>query len=100
MGTVAVVSTGVFLIVLVAILVLGFGLVAIVTRRADPPAADWEARLAAVRPEVVRQLHLRQPVRTVRVVRGATGLGLKDAKDVTDAIALQERIDPRGGRRR
>ncbi|HEX7135813.1 MAG TPA: ribosomal protein L7/L12 [Iamia sp.] len=52
-----------------------------------------------MRPQVVQLLWERQPVKAVKLVREATGLGLKEAKDITDAIALEERIDPRGRRR-
>jgi ribosomal protein L7/L12 len=53
-----------------------------------------------LRPRIVDLLVRGRSVEAIRLVRQATGLGLQQAKDVVDAIAAEERVDPRGRRRR
>ncbi|QYG93123.1 hypothetical protein HC251_12215 [Iamia sp. SCSIO 61187] len=97
MSTVVLLS--VLAVVIAVVIVVGVSVVVGLSRPIPPPAGDWEVRLAAVRPVVVRQLWERRPVEAVKTVRSATGLGLAEAKQVTDAIAFEERVDPRRRRR-
>lgn len=83
-----------------ALAAVGTNLVPVRRRQAEPPAPDWEAQVEAVRPEVVRFLESRQLISAVKVVRGAAGLSLDQAKQVVEVIAAQEGIDPRRGTRR
>lgn len=59
--------------------------------RRDRPAApqlpvDVEAAIVSLTPQLDDLIRRRRKIEAIKVLRGATGLGLKEAKDVVDEL--------------
>jgi ribosomal protein L7/L12 len=65
-----------------------------------PIPPDASATVQQLRPQIVDLLRRGRAIHAIKMVRQATGVGLQEAKDLVDAIAFEEGIDPRSRPRR
>ena len=68
--------------------------------RRTPIPAEALAAVDGLRPRIVELLRRGRAIEAVKLVRQATGLSLQSSKDLVDAIAAEERVDPRRRSRR
>jgi ribosomal protein L7/L12 len=60
--------------------------------RSGAPLKSAAAALEAIAPEVLTLLKQAQPIEAIKLVRAHTGCGLKEAKDLVEALAAQAQL--------